>query len=125
MCMLFRKSSEINVNTDMYNYSNISYTNMYVSNCYSVMIIGIRIIHMTLNQIYSFKITCTSVVENTVPQIHVFGDWFSYTRGSECISNSTVEINSETLIYIACITSLKNVWWIIKFITHTVSGKTD
>ena len=50
---LFRKSSEINVNIDMYKISNITCT--YMSNCYSVMIIGIRIIHMTLSHIFSFQ----------------------------------------------------------------------
>ena len=42
-------------------------------------------------------ITCTSVIGNRYPNPH-FGDWFSHTRGSECISNSTVEMNSDTLM---------------------------
>ena len=49
---LFRKSSEINVNIDMYNFQT---SLAHMSNCYSVMIIGIRIIHMTLSHIFSFQ----------------------------------------------------------------------
>ena len=49
---LFRKSSEINVNIDMYNFQT---SLAYMSNCYSVMIIVIRIIHMTLSHIFFFQ----------------------------------------------------------------------
>ena len=38
------------------------------------------------------------VWSETDPQIQIFADWFSHTRGSECISNSTVEMNSDTLM---------------------------
>ena len=50
---LFRKSSEINVNIYMYNIQT-SLAHI-MSNCYSVMIIGIRIIHMTLSHVFSFQ----------------------------------------------------------------------
>ena len=45
-------TSEINVNIDMYNFQT---SLAHMSNCYSVMIIGIRIIHMTLSHIFSFQ----------------------------------------------------------------------
>ena len=50
--VIYYKSSEINVNIDMYNCQT---SLAHMSNCYSVMIICIRIIHMTLSHIFSFQ----------------------------------------------------------------------
>ena len=68
------------------------------------------------HQASKLPITCTSVVGNTVPQIHILAISFL----TFVVQNTSPTRLSRWIRTHLCKTFLKNVWWIIKFTTHTV-----
>ena len=70
------------------------------------------------HQASKLPITCTSVVGNTVPQIHILVTGFL----TLVVQNASPTRLSRWIRKHLCKTFLKNVWCIIKSMTHNVPG---